>query len=216
MAKLSNTPKQALNFDLERRKSYAFQVQVRTEDGNPIDLTGCTLRFVMKEGSFDDDPFDLLNVIVNSEALISDPTAGTASFAFQAAELDAPANEYDYSIVLWTPDGYSTLMCKGLVNILENSESHSMHQLYDLTSTASALELVMRSGDVIQINVAGVPVIFPAPEPGQGSVEVVNIPRRTPTGSADTQGQLGDILSDDNYLYVKTSTGWKRAALAAW
>ena len=163
MAKLSNTPKQALNFDLERRKSYAFQVQVKTEDGTPVDLTGCKLRFVMKEGSFDDDPFDLLNVIVNSEAIIGDPTAGTASFAFQAAELDVPSSEYDYSIVLWTSDGYSTLMCKGLVNILENSESHSMHQMYSLASAASALELVMRSGDVAQVNVAGVPVLLPQP-----------------------------------------------------
>lgn len=161
MAKLSNTPRQALNFDLERRKSYAFQVQVKTENGSAIDLTGCTLRFVMKEGSFDDDPFDLLNVIVNSEALIGDPTAGIASFAFQAAELDVSAGEYDYTITLWTPDGYSTLLCKGLVNILENSESHSMHRMYSLASAASALELVMRSGDVVQINVAGVPVLLP-------------------------------------------------------
>ena len=163
MAKLSNTPKQALNFDLERRKSYAFQVQVRTEEGKPVDLTGCTLRFVMKEASFDDDPFDLLNVIVNSTALIGDPVGGTASFAFQAAELDVPSSEYDYSIVLWTPDGFSSLLCKGLVNILENTESHSMHRMYGLATTASALELVMRGGDVVQINTAGIPVLLPQP-----------------------------------------------------
>ena len=44
----------------------------------------------------------------------------------------------------------------------------------------------------------------------------LNVARRTPTGSADAQGQVGDITSDDSYVYVKTSTGWKRAALAAW
>jgi len=37
----------------------------------------------------------------------------------------------------------------------------------------------------------------------------------TPTSSADPNGQVGDIAWDDNYIYVKTSTGWKRAALSA-
>jgi len=36
----------------------------------------------------------------------------------------------------------------------------------------------------------------------------------TPSGSSDTNGNVGDIAWDDNYLYIKTSTGWKRAALS--
>jgi hypothetical protein len=36
----------------------------------------------------------------------------------------------------------------------------------------------------------------------------------TPTGSADPNGNVGDIAWDDNYIYVKTSVGWKRAALS--
>jgi hypothetical protein len=35
----------------------------------------------------------------------------------------------------------------------------------------------------------------------------------TPTSSADPNGNVGDIAWDNNYIYVKTSTGWKRAAL---
>lgn len=48
---------------------------------------------------------------------------------------------------------------------------------------------------------------------------LVNIPgrltlaQRTPTSSSDSQGRVGDIASDDNYVYAKTSTGWKRTAL---
>jgi hypothetical protein len=38
----------------------------------------------------------------------------------------------------------------------------------------------------------------------------------TPTGTADTNGNTGDIVWDDDYLYVKTSAGWKRAALSTW
>jgi hypothetical protein len=36
----------------------------------------------------------------------------------------------------------------------------------------------------------------------------------TPTGTSDTQGQTGDMLFDDTYIYIKTSVGWKRTALS--
>jgi hypothetical protein len=36
----------------------------------------------------------------------------------------------------------------------------------------------------------------------------------TPTSSADPNGNVGDIAWDNNFLYVKTSVGWKRAALS--
>jgi hypothetical protein len=38
----------------------------------------------------------------------------------------------------------------------------------------------------------------------------------TPTGSADANGNVGDIAWDDGYVYVKTSAGWKRSALSSW
>ena len=44
----------------------------------------------------------------------------------------------------------------------------------------------------------------------------LNIAQRTPTSTADTAGSLGDIAADDDYVYVKTSDGWKRAALSTW
>ncbi|MFC1540653.1 hypothetical protein ACFL4J_01285 [Candidatus Margulisiibacteriota bacterium] len=37
----------------------------------------------------------------------------------------------------------------------------------------------------------------------------------TPTGSADSNGNTGDIAWDDDHLYVKVSSGWKRASLEA-
>jgi hypothetical protein len=36
----------------------------------------------------------------------------------------------------------------------------------------------------------------------------------TPTSSADSNGNTGDISWDNNYIYVKTSAGWKRSALS--
>lgn len=36
----------------------------------------------------------------------------------------------------------------------------------------------------------------------------------TPTDSTDANGNLGDIASDDDYIYKKTAAGWKRSALS--
>lgn len=36
----------------------------------------------------------------------------------------------------------------------------------------------------------------------------------TPSSSGDTSGNIGDIAWDDNYMYVKTNTGWGRSALS--
>jgi len=36
----------------------------------------------------------------------------------------------------------------------------------------------------------------------------------TPSSTSDTHGNTGDFGWDDNYLYIKTSSGWKRTALS--
>jgi hypothetical protein len=41
----------------------------------------------------------------------------------------------------------------------------------------------------------------------------ITIPSYTPTSSTDTNGNLGNVTIDDDYLYIKTSTGWKRTNL---
>jgi hypothetical protein len=36
----------------------------------------------------------------------------------------------------------------------------------------------------------------------------------TPTNSSDPNGSFGDMAWDDSYIYIKTSTGWKRTGLS--
>ncbi len=36
------------------------------------------------------------------------------------------------------------------------------------------------------------------------------IPEYTPTNSQDSKGVVGNIVQDDNYIYIKRSSGWKR------
>lgn len=40
-----------------------------------------------------------------------------------------------------------------------------------------------------------------------------SIPNYTPTSSNDTYGNIGNITTDDDYLYIKTNNGWKRTTL---
>lgn len=39
------------------------------------------------------------------------------------------------------------------------------------------------------------------------------IPKYTPTSSLDDKGRLGEMVRDDDYVYIKTSDGWKRSNL---
>ena len=48
--------------------------------------------------------------------------------------------------------------------------------------------------------------------PGSSSLKIQNA--YTPSGSADAAGTTGTISWDANYIYVKTASGWKRAALS--
>ncbi|MBN2620742.1 hypothetical protein JXB22_06585, partial [candidate division WOR-3 bacterium] len=38
----------------------------------------------------------------------------------------------------------------------------------------------------------------------------------TPSGTSDPNGGTGDIAWDADYVYIKTSSGWKRAQLSTW
>ena len=40
-----------------------------------------------------------------------------------------------------------------------------------------------------------------------------SIPNYTPSSSGDTYGSVGNVTIDDDYLYVKTNSGWKRTTL---
>ena len=45
------------------------------------------------------------------------------------------------------------------------------------------------------------------------NAKIVATTATPPTGNADA-GATGEIRYDDNYLYIKTASGWKRTALS--
>jgi len=50
---------------------------------------------------------------------------------------------------------------------------------------------------------------------GSGSSQLRLRTKFTPTNSEDSSGKVGDFAWDDNYFYIKTSSGWKRTKLSS-
>ena len=153
MAKITNAPSAVLTLDLERRKSFAFRLNVRNADGSAVNLTGARIRFVLKPATFDDDHYDVTNIVVNQDGSIppNEGVTGYCVFGFQAAELDQPPGEYYGSVVMWTSTGYSVTLLKLVVNILENTESDSMHISYVPSAPPSEIEVVLRGNQVVNV-----------------------------------------------------------------
>lgn len=153
MAKITNAPSATLTLDLERRKSFAFRLNVKNADGGAVDLTGARIRFVLKPAAFDDDHYDVTNIVVNQDGSIppNEGAKGYCVFGFQAAELDQPPGEYYGSIVMWTSTGYSVTLLKLVVNILENTESDSMHVSYVASAPPTEIEVALRGNQVVNI-----------------------------------------------------------------
>lgn len=222
MARLSNTPRQTLSLDLERRKSYSFLCNIVNGDRTPVDLTGCTVRFVMKPAEHDNDANDTSNIVVNSVATLPTPENGQAQFSFQAAELDQPPGDYFYSIVLWTLDGYSVTLVKGSVALHPNTESASMSHTYLTNTTQAALELMLRSNDnvtvvVNNLNTAG----WREDIVGVGRpTDLMTLEARTlELVSKATVGQL--FISTDGggrqeWAWRKDRTGWRLVEGLRW
>ena len=151
MARLTNSPLQSLTLDVERRKSFSLQVNLIAPDQTPIDLTGCTLRLVAKHFEYDNDLYDTTNIFVNSTAEVVAPETGVGVFSLQAAEVDQTPGEHHFSIVLWTYDGFSVTLVKGLLNILPNTESASVQHTYTSGTATAGAEITMRGSQAVSV-----------------------------------------------------------------
>ena len=188
MPRLTNSPRTPFTFDLERRKSYTFRINLFNGDKTPVDLTGASLRFVVKDQAWDDDQFDITNLIFNNDATVLEPAAGYGMFSFQAAELDWDPGAYFYAIVLWTPDGFSGVVLKGAFNLLENTESNSMHLSYTSGTPQAILEATLRGQDVVNVITNNLAIGARGIQGPQGEIGP-----QGPQGEVGPQGPQGDI-----------------------
>lgn len=144
MAYVGNSPEQQTILRLEARKSFALSLWFMDSNRRPADLTGATVRLVVKTAPFADDPGDAQNLIEHSLAEFPMPDQGYARFELQASELDLEPAEYPFVVVL-VSGGYSSVVVKGALVVEANPEYSSMESTYDDAQPPSALDVVMRN-----------------------------------------------------------------------
>ena len=87
------------------------------------------------------------------------------------------------------------------------------------TNSPSYLFHVMGSCDIVAQftgRVKGVQAVNDDEFVTKAQVKSIITKNYTPTGTSDLNGDVGDTAWDNNYFYVKTPYGWKRAALETW
>lgn len=156
MAYTGNTPSNLAMLRLEARKSFSFSLLLQEPNDAPIDITGCSFEFVMKgtplasTGDSDED-----NLVVNSTAEIVDPLLGSARFNLQASDLASKPQEYPFAIVMHTPEGYSAVIVKGVVDLLENTEYASVNTTYDEVQPDQGVTVTMAGMAVLEVTIGG-------------------------------------------------------------
>ena len=211
MAQLGNTPTEQTIFRLEAAKSFSFNVWLQDETGRALDVTGGTLNMVMKKPPFDStDLTDADNLIVNDNATLIDAAAGLFRFYLQASDLNHPAGEYLFSIILRT-DNYALVVIKGVVELLPNGELVSASAFYPPSLDGSTAALTVKIAGNRNIYVTAGGGLLPGTQnftdadkmklDGIQAGAQVNPPDRVPAGGA--QGSVLTKLSSQDFI-----VGW--------
>ena len=150
MGHLGNTPRDTTVLSLETRKSFALGLQFVGDDGRPLDLTGCTVRFVAAK------PKHLGGqVVVDLDAEILDALLGSCQFELQSSHLNLAVFEHPFSVVLTTALGYSTVVVKGVLDLRENTDLE-VGNVYDGINPSTNLAVHVETGGTITVQVSHV------------------------------------------------------------
>ena len=145
MSYLSNGPVDQVVLRLMARKSFALGIFVQDQNGNPLDITGCTFHILMRKSIPSTTVDDSGNLIINSTGVIQAPTLGFLRFELQAADLNQAPGEYLFSIVMIS-DGYSSVLVNGSIELEQNAEFASVGEIYESSETMSTALAVVLDG----------------------------------------------------------------------
>jgi hypothetical protein len=151
---LGNTPRRETNIAVEASKSYALGLRFIMNDGEPVDLTDCTIRFVATEppqrGSL-----EVLSVLAEVEF----PASGLSVFKFQASDLTLEPGQYAYDVTLIPPSGYSSPILKGYLEIGSNTDLDDSN-VYDALNASTDITAIFDEHDHITIEIERVDGMF--------------------------------------------------------
>ena len=157
MAYLGNSPSKGNTvLRVEARKSFSFGIWLKDFKKKPLDITDCSISLVVKTRPYDtSDTADEDNLLTNSAAEILEPEVGYARINLQASDLDLATGEYPFALVLHTPEGYSAVIAKGVLEVLDNPEFASVGLTYEGGDPSSSLEIHLRELTSLSVHVGG-------------------------------------------------------------
>ena len=100
--------------DFYKRDTVPFTVIIK-QNGTPVDITGSTLTITLKKKPTDDDPGAL-----QKDAVLTDPTNGTALFTLSSSDTDIDAMSYYYDIQWKDVANNITTILSGSVEVLQD------------------------------------------------------------------------------------------------
>lgn len=106
----------------------------------------------------------------------------------------------------------------GLSELRLESPSETVHVTGDVARISTGTESIYLSGGLnggsIGVNTLSPTAMFDIN--GSNGYNQLRLRRAyTPSSSVDANGNIGDVSWDNNYIYIKTSLGWRRTALTA-
>lgn len=139
---------------------------------------------------------------VHHQFTIATPAENSGAGAVTLVELNKPVNR-------GTQDGKETglrikFTVTGMANNLRALETVNGDVKLHTTSGRTSIGLDGSSTITSRLDVSG--------EEGYNQLRLRK--KYTPTSTSDTNGAEGDVSWDDNYIYIKTSSGWKRSTLS--
>ncbi|QCG78321.1 minor tail protein [Microbacterium phage AloeVera] len=150
MAYTGNSPVDEVILRLQARKSFSLGIWIEDQNENPLDITGCILRFVARKNVPSTVNDDSGNLVTNSQAIIMAPTLGYAAFNFQAAEMDWEPGDYLFSIVL-SDSGYTATIVRGQIQLEQNTEFTSIEETYSPADPPTHLRAMIREGVALKV-----------------------------------------------------------------
>jgi hypothetical protein len=102
--------------DADFYRSFAYQ----TTDGVPIDLTGATMRMILRKNASDVTVYiELTTDPGEGIQIISPPTGGTFTVLISQAQLEQlPVDDYVHSLIMTAPSGLQTKIWSGTLTTL--------------------------------------------------------------------------------------------------
>lgn len=141
--KLSNSPYEATVLTLEARKSFSLRIELHDRHGNVMSWDGLSATFTL--GTL--DPL---------EALLEIP-ATDGVFRIQASELNLKPRTYQFTITLRSR-GYSFVIVKGDVKLVQNTEASSMNDLYGAAIPSETIAVQLDQMNVLKVSLRNTPL----------------------------------------------------------